>query len=69
MVREGCCARTKMDAGVSERKERECLPVFCRTLAEEATTVASTDKSSSSPFYLPPLPHFYQFLAANESSR
>ena len=59
MVREGCCARTEMDADVSKRKERECLRVFCRKLAKAATIVAAIDKSSSSPSYLPPLTHFY----------
>jgi hypothetical protein len=42
---------------------------FCRMPAEAAIIVAAIDKSSSSPSYLPPLPHFYQFLATNDSSR
>ena len=61
MVREGCCARTEMDADVSERKGRECLPVFfAESWQIGATTiVTTTDKSSSSPFYRPPLTRFY----------
>ncbi len=55
-----------MDAGVSERMERECLQIFCKTPAKAAIIVEAGEISVAAP--PPPLLLLFWMLAIAHGS-